>query len=113
MLLALIAGRLTHIITTTASRIHVLRVLWLEWCFILVLFIVKLLNWHWHWRLLISLLAFEVATTALVVEVVLTILVITILPSMILMRHLVATCRWRIELRRLVHVTLMVIVTST
>ena len=111
MLLVLIAGRLTHIITTTASRIHVLRVLWLEWCFILVLFIVKLL--HWHWRLLISLLAFEVATTALVVEVVLTILVITILPSMMLMRHLVATCRWRIELRRLVHLTLMVIVTST
>ena len=111
MLLVLIAGRLTHIITTTASRIHVLRVLWLEWCFILVLFIVKLL--HWHWRLLISLLAFEVATTALVVEVVLTILVITILPSMMLMRYLVATCRWRIELRRLVHLTLMVIVTST
>ena len=111
MLLALMAGRLTHIITTTASRIHVLRVLWLEWCFILVLFIVKLL--HWHWRLLISLLAFEVATTALVVEVVLTILVITILPSMMLMRHLVATCRWRIELRRLVHLSLMVIVTST
>lgn len=83
MLLALIAGRLAHIATTTASRIYVLRVLWLEWCFILMLFIVKLL--HWHWRLLISLLALEVATTALVVEVVLTILVITILPSMMLM----------------------------
>lgn len=52
-------------------------------------------------------------TTALVVEVVLIILVITILPSMMLMRHLVATCMWRVELRRLIHANLMVIVTTT
>lgn len=46
MLLALIAGWLAHIATTTASRFYVLRVLRLEWCIILMLFIVKLLHWH-------------------------------------------------------------------
>ena len=109
MRLALIAGRLTHIATTTACRIHVLRMLWLELCFILMLIIVKLL--HWHRRLLVSLLTLELATSTLVIEVV--ILVITILPSMMLMRHLVAARRWRVELWRMVHVTLVVIVTAT
>ena len=48
-----------------------------------MLITVKLL--HWHWRLLISLLAPKLATATLAVEIALTILEITILPSMVLM----------------------------